>query len=80
MVFANLESVVDAPRPGAPTRAPLTLHAAAPSALRTLASLPVNLLGTANNHAFDLGGAGIRNTLDALRHAGVASAGTGEDL
>lgn len=79
VVFANLESVVDGPRPGTLTRAPLTLHAARPSMSRTLAALRVNLLGTANNHAFDLGSDGIRNTLEALRHAGIATAGTGEN-
>ncbi|MCY0389006.1 CapA family protein [Robbsia sp. Bb-Pol-6] len=80
VVFANLESVVDGPRPGTPTRALLTLHAAKASALRTLSALHVNLLGTANNHAFDLGSDGIRNTLEALRRAGIPTAGTGEKL
>jgi len=39
-----------------------------------------NLLGVANNHAFDYGVEGMRSTLRALDAAGLAHAGTGENL
>ena len=78
-VFTNLESVVNAPRPGTLTRAKLTLHAADPSALRSLADLNINLFGIANNHAFDLHADGMLNTMEALRSAGIPFAGVGEN-
>lgn len=78
-VFANLESLINAPRAGTLTRAQLTLHAADPSALATLAYLRINLLGTANNHAFDLHTDGILNTMDALSAAAIPFAGTGKN-
>ena len=39
-----------------------------------------NLLSTANNHAFDFGAPGMSSTLHALDEAGLAHAGTGENL
>ena len=79
-VFANLESLIDAPRAGTLTREQLTLHAADPSALQTLAYLRINLLGTANNHAFDLHTDGILNTSDALSGAAIPFAGIGKNV
>jgi len=78
-VFANLESLINVPRAGTLTRAQLTLHAADPSALATLAYLRINLLGTANNHAFDLHTDGILNTIEALSAAGISFAGIGKN-
>ncbi len=79
-VFTNLETVIKGPNAGAPTRELLTLHAAEPEVLDALKSVHVNLLATANNHAFDLGAGGILDTVSAVRRAGLASAGSGETL
>lgn len=78
--FTNLETVILGPRAGAPTREALTLHAAGPEVIETLKAMNVKLAATANNHAFDLGSGGILDTLAALRAAGLASAGSGENL
>lgn len=80
VVFTNLETVIQGPNSGAPTREALTLHAADAGVLDTLVSVHVNLMTTANNHAFDLGSGGILDTVTALRSAGLVSAGSGENL
>jgi poly-gamma-glutamate capsule biosynthesis protein CapA/YwtB (metallophosphatase superfamily) len=79
-VFTNLETVIKGPNAGPPTRELLTLHAAEPEVLDALKSVHVNLLATANNHAFDLGAGGILDTVAAIRGAGLASTGSGENL
>ncbi|MFN3514778.1 MAG: CapA family protein [Phenylobacterium sp.] len=79
-VFTNLETVIEGPRAGAPTRELLTLHAAGPEILDVLRDLRINLVATANNHAFDLGSGGILDTAEALRAANLPSAGSGADL
>ncbi len=78
--FTNLETVILGARAGAPTREALTLHAARPEVLNTLKAMNVNLVATANNHAFDLGAGGILDTLAALRAARLPSTGSGEAL
>ena len=80
VVFTNLETVIQGPNAGAPTRELLTLHAAGPEMLEGLKAAHVNLLATANNHAFDLGSGGILDTVAALRAAGLPSTGSGADL
>lgn len=80
VVFTNLETVIRGPNAGAPTRELLTLHAAAPQMLEGLKAAHVNLVATANNHAFDLGAGGILDTVAALRAAGLPSTGSGADL
>lgn len=80
VVFTNLETVIQGPNAGAPTRELLTLHAAEPQMLEALKAAHVNLVATANNHAFDLGSGGIVDTVAALRAAGLASTGSGETL
>lgn len=80
VVFTNLETVVRGPNAGAPTRELLTLHAAGAEMLEGLKAAHVNLVATANNHAFDLGPGGILDTVTALRAAGLPSAGSGVDL
>lgn len=80
VVFTNLETVIEGPNAGAPTRELLTLHAAGPEILAGLKTAHVNLVATANNHAFDLGSGGILDTVAALRAAGLPSAGSGETL
>ncbi len=80
VIFTNLETVIQGPREGAPTRDLLTLHASGPEILVTLRDLGVGLVTTANNHAFDLGSGGILDTVDALAAAGLQSTGSGVDL
>ncbi len=80
VVFTNLETVIRGPNAGAPTRELLTLHAAGPQMLEGLKAAHVNLVATANNHAFDLGAGGILDTITALRDAGLPSTGSGADL
>ena len=80
VVFTNLETVIQGPRAGAPTRDLLTLHASGPEILDALKATGVNLLTTANNHAFDLDSGGILDTLDAITAAGLVATGSGADL
>lgn len=80
VVFTNLETVIRGPREGAPTRELLTLHASGPEILQTLKGAGVDLLTTANNHAYDLGTGGILDTYDAVQAAGLLATGTGADL
>lgn len=80
IAFTNLETVIKGPRAGAPTREALTLHAADQTVLEALKSVHVDLLATANNHAFDLGSGGILDTVDAIERSGLVSAGSGRDL
>lgn len=80
VVFTNLETVIQGPRAGEPTRDLLTLHAAGPEILNALKATGVDLLTTANNHAFDLGSGGILDTLDAISAAGLVTSGSGVDL
>ena len=76
LAFGNLETPV-APatgRPGVPFRfnAPDTL----PAALRASG---FTVLSTANNHAFDQGPKGVRETLNRLRAERLVAIGSGED-
>ncbi len=76
LAFGNLETPV-APttgRPGVPFQfnAPATL----PTALRASG---FTVLSTANNHAFDQGGKGVRETLERLRAERLVALGSGED-
>ena len=80
VVFTNLETVIRGFRAEAPTRELLTLHASSPAVLNALKATGVDLMTTANNHAFDLGSGGILDTLDAIATAGLTSAGSGLDL
>ncbi|MDP1830649.1 MAG: CapA family protein [Geothrix sp.] len=76
LAFGNLETPI-APatgRPGVPFQfnAPETL----PAALRASG---FTVLSTANNHAFDQGPRGVRETLDRLRAERLVALGSGED-
>lgn len=51
-----------------------------PQSLDALQALGFNLLSLSGNHAFDLGAAGIENTLQELNRRGIAHAGTGDNL
>ncbi len=50
------------------------------AALDALKSFGFNLLSLSNNHAFDLKGAGLGNTLKAVDARGITHAGTGNTL
>ncbi len=78
--FTDLETALDLPDAGAPTREGQFLHVAPASVLDCLSELSVNLLCLANNHAWDRGTAGIVATLDAARARGFTCAGTGRTL
>ncbi|QKR99491.1 capsule biosynthesis protein CapA [Sphingomonas sp. CL5.1] len=80
VVFTDLETPIDGPEAGDPTRADATLHRAPPEALDCLRALGVTLVTTANNHAWDLGTGGILSTIDALDRRGIVHAGSGRDL
>ncbi|MBK7293322.1 MAG: CapA family protein [Holophagaceae bacterium] len=76
LAFGNLETPI-APqtgRPGVPFQfnAPETL----PAALRASG---FTVLATANNHAFDQGAKGVRETLERLRAERLVAIGSGED-
>ena len=73
MLFHNYEA------PAAPLSGG-TWMAAPPGLARELAWMGFDLVSTANNHAFDYGAEGLANTLKALAAAGLAAAGTGENL
>ena len=78
--FTNLETVINGPTVGVPTRERLTLHAGEPVVIDCLKSLNINFVATSNNHAYDLGAGGIRSTLAALDAARLPHAGSGLDL
>ncbi len=76
VVFGNLETPV-APVSGRPGK-PFQFNAPAdlPPALRASG---FTVLSTANNHAFDQGRKGVRETLARLRQAQLMAVGSGED-
>lgn len=80
IVFTDLETAIDAPGAGPPTRTGEVFHAAKPAVLDCLKSLGVSLVTTANNHAWDMGAGGILAAIAQLDRRGIAHAGTGRDL
>lgn len=79
IAFTNLEGVVAGAPGGFPTK-PSFIHASPPEALAGLRAMGFNLLSLANNHAYDLGTAGILHSLKVAESMGFATAGTGADL
>ena len=76
LAFANLETPV-APtsgRPGVPFQ--FNAPEALPAALRASG---FTVLSTANNHAFDQGQKGVRETVARLKAAGLVAIGSGDD-
>lgn len=55
-------------------------HFAPPGSLDALRAMGVNLLSLANNHAFDFGELGVRNTVARVTAMGLASSGAGNTL
>lgn len=83
VVFTNFESTV---REAGDDMANLTPypgsggHFAPPGSLYALRGMGVNLLALANNHSFDFGELGVRNTVERTRSMGLASSGAGTNL
>lgn len=81
VVFTDLETAIRTPQSGEPTRTrAMFSHAAEPVVLDCLQAMGFNLLALANNHAWDLGTAGVLATRDVVRDRGFGHAGTGRDL
>lgn len=80
VVFTDLETAIDVPGRGSPTRVGEVLHVARPDVIDCLTSLGVTMMTTANNHAWDLGAGGVLAAIDELDRRGVKHAGTGRDL
>ncbi|MCE1203556.1 MAG: CapA family protein [Holophagaceae bacterium] len=76
LAFGNLETPI-APRTGRPG-VPFQFNApeVLPAALRASG---FSVLATANNHAFDQGAKGVRETLERLRAEQLVAIGSGED-
>ena len=74
VAFANLETPV-APMTGRPGK-PYQFNAP-PELPKALKDAGLQILSTANNHAFDQGPKGVVETLQRLRDAGLLSVGTG---
>lgn len=78
--FTNLETIVHRyeVNPGMPPGG--TYTAADPIVLEELKWAGINLVSSANNHAYDYGEGGLLATLQNLQAAGMAYAGTGRNL
>jgi poly-gamma-glutamate capsule biosynthesis protein CapA/YwtB (metallophosphatase superfamily) len=82
LALGNLECVIapgGTPRPGRldePTLQPYRLYAPS-SAVTALRKAGFDVLGLANNHALDLGPAGLAETVSQLQAAGIATVGAG---
>lgn len=79
-VFSDLETAIEGAADAVPTRVSEVLHAAPATVIDCLRSLGVSLVATSNNHAWDLGAAGILAALDALDVRGMAHAGSGRTI
>jgi poly-gamma-glutamate synthesis protein (capsule biosynthesis protein) len=77
VVITNLEGTIA--EPGESTQEGRGFLAP-PEALDALTAMGFNLLALADNHAFDLKAAGIRNTLRETDRRHIAHAGTGETI
>ncbi|THD62230.1 CapA family protein [Phenylobacterium sp.] len=78
--FSDLETAIRAREGEVSTRQGTFQHAAEPLVIDCLKGLGINLLATANNHAFDFGVDGVMDAISALDVRGVAHAGTGPTL
>lgn len=80
VVFTNLETAIEGPFGGTPTRDTQFFHATRPAVLDCLRDLGFNLLATGNNHSWDLGAEGILSTLAEADARGFVRAGSGRNL
>jgi poly-gamma-glutamate capsule biosynthesis protein CapA/YwtB (metallophosphatase superfamily) len=80
VTFTDLEVAIQTPRSGAPTRDTGFQHAASPAVLDCLSAMGFDLLALSNNHAWDLGTAGVVATREEVLASGFAAAGTGVNI
>ncbi|PLP60800.1 capsule biosynthesis protein CapA [Mesorhizobium loti] len=78
VVFTNFESTILGRHGGWPTKGKYFDYAR-PAVLDSLQAMGFNALALANNHAFDLGSAGVLSTLDEVWSRGFLHAGIGRD-
>jgi poly-gamma-glutamate capsule biosynthesis protein CapA/YwtB (metallophosphatase superfamily) len=78
--FVNMESVVRRPDEGTPGVTRGTYMTTPPELLADLSWFGVNMVSTANNHAYDYGEAGLMATVRHLGEAGIMFAGSGQNL
>lgn len=76
LAFANLETPLSMRRE--PTSGSPPILGAPPELAAALRSAGLSIVSTANNHAWDQGADGARDTFEALARAGLPSVGTGE--
>ena len=77
LTVANLEFPVDASQPVGPEPGTVRFNGSVEH-VRALGEIGVDVLVTANNHAFDQGTRGIAQTLKFIRRSGIAPVGTAE--
>jgi poly-gamma-glutamate capsule biosynthesis protein CapA/YwtB (metallophosphatase superfamily) len=79
VVFGNLEGtltdVAASPKCGGPSGGDCFAFRTPPSYARHLAAAGFTVMNDANNHSYDFGQAGLEQTIDALRRAGIAQTG-----
>jgi poly-gamma-glutamate synthesis protein (capsule biosynthesis protein) len=80
VAFTDLETAIQGSFGGKNTRNTEFFHATSPAAIDSLKDFGFNLLATGNNHAWDLGTAGILSTLEALDQRNLVHAGSGRNL
>jgi len=78
--FANLEGTVHTWEEGTPGITQGTFMTTEPKLLEDLKWLGINMVSCANNHAFDYGEDGVLANIEHLDQAGIAHAGTGQNL
>ena len=78
--FVNLESVVRRQDEGTPSVTRGTYMTTPPELLADLSWFGVNMVSTANNHAYDYGEGGLLATIQHLEQAGIIYAGSGRNL
>ncbi len=78
--FVNLETVVRRWEEGVPGITRGTYMTTPPELLDDLKWFGVNIVGCANNHAYDYGEQGLLATIAHLDRAGIAHAGSGRNL
>lgn len=78
--FVNLESQLSDQRGETQSPRHRMIFTGPPEGARALSLAGIDVVSTANNHAWDYGRSALFETLDHLRAANVRSAGTGRDL
>jgi poly-gamma-glutamate synthesis protein (capsule biosynthesis protein) len=78
--FVNFESVARRADEGNPSVTRGTYMTTPPELLPELSWFGVNMVSTANNHAYDYGEGGVLATIRHLQEAGITFAGSGHNL